>query len=145
MGSVSQLKACPVVIRQRDGRTEILAFKHPAEKLQIVKGTIDPGESPGDAACRELFEESGLIADKNPKLLAISNALLDGNTWYFYLCDVFQSIPDNWDFETLDDGGHMFRFFWHPIEVELNSEWHPLFHSVFKVIQPKLYEHLELQ
>ena len=35
-------------------------FRHPLAGIQLVKGTVEPSESPEDAARRELFEESGL-------------------------------------------------------------------------------------
>lgn len=133
-------KACPIVLRKKGRHTEILAFQHPLEKRQLVKGTIDLGENPADAACRELYEESGLIADKDPVFIDQADDVLDGNIWYFYLCTVKNSMPDKWDFQTLDDGGHTFSFFWHAIEHDLDSTWHPLFHDVYRFLRPKLYE-----
>ena len=53
-------KVCPVVVRLCDGRREVLAFVHPVAGKQFVKGTIESGENPLDAARRELREESGL-------------------------------------------------------------------------------------
>lgn len=53
-------KACPIVYRRCDGGAEVLAFIHPSAGKQFVKGTIEPGETPLDAADRELWEESGL-------------------------------------------------------------------------------------
>ncbi|WP_410001350.1 NUDIX domain-containing protein [Rhizobium leguminosarum] len=40
---------------------EILAFTHPSAGNQFVKGTVEEGERPQDAAARELREESGLL------------------------------------------------------------------------------------
>jgi 8-oxo-dGTP pyrophosphatase MutT (NUDIX family) len=118
----------------------MLAFRHPLAKLQFVKGTIDQGEHPGDAARRELYEESGLIATKDPVFIDKNDHMPDGHTWYFYLCAVEEPIPDEWNFETLDDGGHIFSFFWHSIDHDLDSSWHPLFHDVFGFLRPRLYE-----
>ena len=54
-------KACPVVLRR--GQTlEILAFEHPLAGLQLVKGSVEPGEPTDVAAVRELFEEAGITA-----------------------------------------------------------------------------------
>ncbi|MFT3757807.1 NUDIX domain-containing protein [Thauera sp.] len=52
-------KSCPVLLR-RDGEVGILAFQHPIAGFQIVKGSIEEGESPEEAAIRELAEESGV-------------------------------------------------------------------------------------
>lgn len=133
-------KACPIVLRQHTHQTEILAFRHPIDRYQLVKGTIDPGEQPGEAACRELYEESGLTATKNPVFIGNNDKLLDGNTWHYYLCVVETPMPDHWAFETLDDGGHTFEFFWHSLESDLDSRWHPLFLDVFDDLKPKLLE-----
>lgn len=138
--SISVEKACPIVLRQTSLQTEILAFQHPLAKRQLVKGTIDPGEKPGEAACRELREESGLIADSNPLSIGNNEKLLDGNTWHYFLCTVKTTMPDHWEFETLDDGGHRFEFFWHSLGSELDATWHPLFHDVFLDLRPKLNE-----
>ncbi|MHC8286071.1 NUDIX domain-containing protein [Pseudomonas sp. XS1P51] len=47
-------KACPVVLRNIE-QLEILAFRHPLAGLQLVKGSVEPGELTGAAAVRELF------------------------------------------------------------------------------------------
>ncbi|WP_272972120.1 NUDIX domain-containing protein [Comamonas terrigena] len=65
-------KACPVVIRGL-GTIEILAFEHPLAGLQLVKGTIEPGETSAAAALRELREESGLHASHVATDLGISS------------------------------------------------------------------------
>jgi 8-oxo-dGTP pyrophosphatase MutT (NUDIX family) len=59
MGSPS--KACAVVIRSPDA-IEVLAFEHPLAGFQLVKGTIEGGETPQQAAVRELREEAGFEA-----------------------------------------------------------------------------------
>ncbi len=129
-------KACPVVTRVTDGRIEILAFKHPTAGRQVVKGTIEPGERPSDAAVRELAEESGLVATDSPVLLTQANNLPVGDTWFFYECDVKNPIPDTFSFFTQDEGGLWFRFFWHDLNSELDDKWHPLFHDMLSIIRP---------
>jgi 8-oxo-dGTP pyrophosphatase MutT (NUDIX family) len=59
MGSPS--KACAIVIRA-PAAIEVLAFEHPLAGLQLVKGTIEAGETPQQAAVRELREEAGFGA-----------------------------------------------------------------------------------
>ncbi|MFT4266635.1 MAG: NUDIX domain-containing protein [Xenophilus sp.] len=54
-------KACACLV---DGRGRLLVFDHPADGgMQLVKGTIEPGETPEAAVRRELLEESGLVFD----------------------------------------------------------------------------------
>lgn len=45
----------------RDGRPRrLLVFRHPLVGLQLPAGTVEPGESPVDAARREVAEETGV-------------------------------------------------------------------------------------
>lgn len=138
-------KACPLVLRRSEGVNEFMAFRHPSLGKQLVKGTIEKGEPPAQAACRELVEESGLIAMPDPYLLCRTDDLPDADLWYFFICQVGAPIPDRWSFFTKDDGGHVFRFFWQPIEQELDDEWHPLYHTVMEFLHPKLTRHLGLR
>lgn len=58
--SFSNTKACPVVVRQKQGCLEILAFRHPIAGCQLVKGSIEAGEDAGRAALRELCQDAGI-------------------------------------------------------------------------------------
>jgi 8-oxo-dGTP pyrophosphatase MutT (NUDIX family) len=58
--AIASRKACPVVLRRNQDRFEILAFRHPIAGCQLVKGSIEPEEDVGQAALRELCEESGV-------------------------------------------------------------------------------------
>jgi ADP-ribose pyrophosphatase YjhB (NUDIX family) len=53
-------KACTIVLRETLAAKELLVFEHPLAGVQLVKGTIEPGELPEHAALRELCEESGI-------------------------------------------------------------------------------------
>jgi len=54
-------KACACLV---DARGRLLVFDHPGDGgMQLVKGTIEPGEAPEAAVRRELLEESGLVFD----------------------------------------------------------------------------------
>jgi 8-oxo-dGTP pyrophosphatase MutT (NUDIX family) len=118
-------KVCPVVLR--DATREILAFRHPRAGLQIVKGTVEPGEDLRRAALRELFEESGVGCVRAiPMGMALMGA--PGVPWHFFRCDV-GGLPDQWDHATADDGGHVFSFFWHPLHQLPDAAWHPIFHA----------------
>ena len=77
-------KACPVILRNREGNIDLLAFAHPLAGKQIVKGTIERGESLENACERELFEESGIIA-KSSACLGEWDAGHEKQVWGFYL------------------------------------------------------------
>ena len=120
-------KAVPVVTRR--GGTEILAFEHPMAGKQLVKGTIEAGESAIDAAARELFEESGLRLD-DFAFVAASQDIVQGQEWVFFH-HAAKGLPDRWVHHCLDDGGHDFRFFWHPLSLK-SEGWHPVLLRVLR-------------
>ncbi len=130
-------KVCPVVLRM-GSEAEILAFRHPLAGLQLVKGTIEPDESPDDAALRELAEESGLVGAVVASHLGVWNSDYEDQVWSFYLCEIANTLPDEWIHHTSDDGGHDFRFFWHPLSVSPTSEWHEVFHAALIFIRTAL-------
>ncbi|MDT4859369.1 NUDIX domain protein [compost metagenome] len=127
-------KACPVVLRD-SGEPEILAFEHPLAGIQLVKGTIEPRESPEDAALRELAEESGLVAGAKPRSLGIWASGFRAQIWSLHLCEVSGPMADSWVFRTADSGGLDFRFFWHPLAAAPSSDWHWVYRDALAVIR----------
>lgn len=105
----------------------ILAFEHPLAGFQLVKGTIESGETPADAAVRELFEESGLVATQVLADLGVWRSGHQDQDWSFHLCAIPDDSPEMWVHAAADDGGHDFRFFWHPLHVPPGEGWHPVF------------------
>lgn len=148
-------KACPLLLRQRDDakikHLEILAFRHPLAGLQLVKGTIEPGELPAQAALRELREEAGVHASVISHLGDQAIAAT-GQLWHFYGCHASDALPDQWQFFTQDDGGHWFEFFWHPLVINRSQQtdwlanesktvledWHPMFQQALRFLQQRL-------
>jgi 8-oxo-dGTP pyrophosphatase MutT (NUDIX family) len=121
----SPRKACPVVVRQKQGRLEILAFRHPIAGCQLVKGSIEAGEEAGRAALRELCEESG-ICDAGINSFLGTIQVEPDQEWHLFVCST-GVLPDTWTHRCEDDGGHEFEFFWHSMERPLGDEWHPAF------------------
>lgn len=54
-----ELKACGVLIVRGDPITEFLLMRH-ADRWDLPKGHLDPGETETECALRELAEETGL-------------------------------------------------------------------------------------
>ena len=119
-------KACAVVIRELDGETSILAFRHPQAGCQLVKGSIESGESPAAAAERELWEEAGLRARASIDL-GTFDTQHEHQVWSIHVCTTESDLPNNWTHGCEDDGGHSFEFFWHPLDAGASNEWHPVF------------------
>ncbi len=128
-------KACPIVIRKKNGRTEVLAFLHPLAGKQFVKGTIEAGESPIGAATRELWEESGLRIDRPMVPLGVGSVGKPCQTWHFYKHQS-SGLPETWSHKTKDDFGHTFDFFWHPLDKTLGLDWDPIFQDAFAFFAP---------
>jgi len=115
---------------------EVLAFDHPLAGLQLVKGTIESGESIEVAALRELAEESGIEAAVVTRNLGIWSSGFEGQVWALVECKPSQACPESWVHLAPDDGGHAFRFFWHPLfESAESNRWHSLFQGALGFIQ----------
>ena len=102
-----------------------------------MKGTIEPSETPLNAAERELWEESGLTA-QSP--MAFSGQCEIGHSrqlWHFFRWQAF-GLTETWQHLTADDHGHTFSFFWHPVKLPLDQDWHPIFHEAYDFFAPLL-------
>ena len=119
-------KACAVVLSSLQP-TRILLFRHPLAGVQLVKGTIENGETPAQAALRELTEESGISTATIADDLGSWDADHLGQIWSFQLCRVSGALPERWSHQTLDDHGHVFAFFWASLDQLPLAECHPVF------------------
>lgn len=127
-------KACPVILRRNKNKLDLLAFQHPDGSFQLVKGNIKKGE-PLDTACaRELHEESGINAVVSRQLGTWQPALKN-QTWGFCLMHYEGILPDTWHFDTKDDGGHRFNFFWQPLDSPLRGNWKKVSKEAFYFIK----------
>lgn len=59
-GAYRRPESVLVVVYTRDGQVLLLQRIRPFDFWQSVTGSLQPGETHGDAACRELFEETGI-------------------------------------------------------------------------------------
>lgn len=130
-------KVCPVVVRESAHGLEILMFRHPRGGVQLVKGTIEPGEAPQAAARRELFEESGIAEARIVEDLGLWDADQAQQIWSFQRCEPVQPLPDAWSHHCADGDGHLFELFWHPLTEEPTGA-HPVFVRAVRCIRERL-------
>ncbi|POA96963.1 DNA mismatch repair protein MutT [Chromobacterium sinusclupearum] len=131
-------KACPLLLQSG----KLLWFRHPQAGCQLVKGTIESGETPSQAALRELREEAGIVHARVVKDLGEWEAGYQGQRWSFQLCEVDVRLPDSWTHFCADDGGQLFDFFWRPLLSAAPDDSHPLYHRALAEARRRLAEGL---
>ena len=130
-------KACPVVFRD-SLESQILVFRHPLAAIQLVKGTIEAGESSQAAALRELSEESGIHGATVVRDLGLWDAGYDGHIWSFHVCRCDRELPPSWHHQCADDGGLDLQFFWHTLDDDPTEDWHPVFRNALAFIRGRM-------
>jgi 8-oxo-dGTP pyrophosphatase MutT (NUDIX family) len=130
-------KACPIVLRD-SAVPKIMVFRHPSAGIQLVKGTIEAGENPADAALRELREESGISDAAVRQDLGCWDAGYDGQIWSLQLCTATRALPESWIHRCADDGGLDLHFFWRDLEAGGSEDWHPLFRRALEFIRRRI-------
>ena len=115
-------KVCPMVVRRRGGAWQVLAFRHPSAGIQLVKGGLNPGEAAHEAAIRELYEESGIALTARPRDIGAYRIGVPGEVWRIFVAEG-RDMPEAWAWQTLDDHGHTFRFFWQNVHVAPGPGW----------------------
>ncbi|TQR17704.1 NUDIX hydrolase [Psychrobacillus vulpis] len=112
-------KAYGYVTRIREGKTQVLVFRHSNAEagIQIPKGTVKPKEDTYNAVIREIEEETGLRNFKVENLIAEDFWENDDgaiHNRFFYKITV-SSIEDEWDYHPTgggDEDGLTFHYFW---------------------------------
>ena len=122
-------KVCPVVFRDSSLR-QILAFEHPTEGLQLVKGSIDPGEDARAAALRELAEEAGIINSSIARDLGTWSSGNDGQVWSLQLCDYQPNLPERWAHQER-------KYFWHDVHPPAGDGWAEQFRRALATIRER--------
>lgn len=129
-------KACPVMFRDSSMR-QILAFEHPTDGIQLVKGRIGSGEDGRVAALRELREEAGISNVSIARDLGNWNSGYDGHVWSLHLCTYAPDLPASWTHYCEDDGGHELRFFWHDVHTDAGNGWAPVYRRALAEIRQR--------
>lgn len=133
-------KACAVVLRGGGPDTEILVFRHPLAGVQLVKGSVEPGEAAADATMRELGEEAGITGRAVLGSLGVSETIAAGQVWHFFRFDG-AGLPERWMHRCADDGGHDFAFFWHRLADAPGDDWYPIFMAALAHVRAQLARH----
>lgn len=107
---------------------DLLVFRHrdyPLHEVgvQVPAGTVRPGESPEDAATREVREESGLAELRLVRLLGVADWDLrpgkpEVHESHFFHFVAPQDSPDKWTWHEEHDGLReptAFLFWWLPL------------------------------
>lgn len=122
-GSMLRVKVYAYVTRERDGRTQVLVFRHrvpdaPEAGIQVPGGTAERDERPATALLRELREEAGIAPDRLTYItaLAVDHHMIAGETVerHFFHVKV-DGAPDEWDHVVTgggEDDGMVFGYFW---------------------------------
>ncbi len=87
------------VLRPTAAGPELLLFKHPYAGVQIPAGTVEPGETPGAAARREVAEETGLQVPEAGRPLAVAEDRLPEGTFAVANATRVYARPDTSSFD----------------------------------------------
>lgn len=95
-------KVTAFVTRQTSNGIELLLFQHPHAGIQIPAGIVEPGESPEEAALREVREETGLTNVDVGTLLGINEEKLPENMGIIIPPVILFARPDRTSFDWIN-------------------------------------------
>lgn len=119
-----------VVVYSDDASVLLLKRRSPFEFWQSVTGSVDRGEQPGEAARRELMEETGLAAEGELTDSGISRAFTIDPRWRDrYPPGVTENIEHEWRYRLpraldirIDPQEHS-AYRWMPIGEAIEAVW----------------------
>jgi len=131
-------KDVPIVLSRWEKQTDVLVLTHTQAGTQIVKGTVEPGETVVQACTRELAEESGVTGAECVRDLGTWEQCPRGQVWHFREMAVSAELPENWNHFTHDGGGQLFVFRWHALDQPAPTDCHQTFVDALHFLQERL-------
>jgi len=110
------------ITRERAGSSQVLVFEHtdfPYAGIQVPVGSIEPGETPEEAALREAWEESGVRGLQVKRFLGSFQWRHSETVNYeernVYQLTTLHTLPDRWEHTVsagAEDKGLRFAYYW---------------------------------
>lgn len=92
-------KVTVFVIREKNGKKQVLLFQHPSAGIQIPAGTVEVGENTLEAAIREMKEETGITTFDKIECVGKENTRLEKNYAMIFTRPIAYSRPDKDSFD----------------------------------------------
>ncbi|MCB9829834.1 MAG: NUDIX domain-containing protein [Planctomycetes bacterium] len=140
------------VLRGPPQAREILLLLHPQTAPQLPGGGIESGETPLEAARRELHEESGLWIEDHGEMLGpfdyrlaggpYGDGPLETQRWHVWRVEAPAGVRDAWTHDVHGEGidaGYRFDYRWAPLDAALVHR----VHERFRPIVARLAGHLD--
>jgi len=112
-------KVTALITRQRGAQRQLLLIRHPYAGIQIPAGTIEPDETPNEAALREASEETGLSDLTVAAYLGNEQTSLPPNQRAIRHSTTIYSRPDAGSF----DWAHIRRGIWVDLTGRRQGDW----------------------
>lgn len=122
-----KLRVLAYIVRANNGGLELLVCRHrdvPEAGVQVIAGTVEPGEAVEAALFREIEEESGFGRDKLRLLRKLGKDHNPGSDeeWHGFELTPLVRLPDRWSHSVAGEGedkGLFFNYYWVPLSAEL--------------------------
>lgn len=119
-----------VVVYTDDGQALLLRRRRPFEFWQSVTGSLLEGESHGEAARRELAEETGLVAEGRLEYSGVSRQFAIDPRWRDrFAPGVVENVEFEWHYRlpevadiALQDDEHL-SYRWLPLSRAVDTVW----------------------
>lgn len=119
-----------VVVYTDDGQALLLRRRRPFEFWQSVTGSLLEGESHGEAARRELAEETGLVAEGRLEYSGVSRQFAIDPRWRDrFAPGVVENVEFEWHYRlpevadiALQDDEHL-SYSWLPLSRAVDTVW----------------------
>ena len=117
-------KAFAYVVRYDHDTPQLLAAaSNFTAGYEVVRGTIEDGETPEQGIVREVLEESGIAITGDIQFIDVT--YWENEEQFFFLMQAPDNLPDSFTHIVTGDGGdkgHVFEYRWLDISAELSMQ-----------------------